>query len=72
MENFTYQSAPMRVLFGSGTLGQLPAELKRLGISREGTATDVVITSDYNKVLRVFNVTGLLAFPVTWMAVKNC
>lgn len=41
-------------------------------VTMEGTATDVVITSDYNKVPRVFNVTGLLAFPVTWVAVKNC
>src|SRR6266581_8206303 len=34
MQNFTYQAAPMRVIFGRGTLGQLPAELERLGISR--------------------------------------
>src|SRR5438309_7156014 len=50
MKPFTYQSAPMRVLFGAGTLGQLPAELARLGIARalilatpnqEGQAADV-------------------------------
>jgi maleylacetate reductase len=34
MQNFIYQAAPMRVIFGRGTLGQLPAELERLGISR--------------------------------------
>jgi maleylacetate reductase len=34
MQNFTYQAAPMRVIFGTGTLGQLPAELARLGIAR--------------------------------------
>ena len=34
MQNFTYQAAPMRVIFGTGTLGQLPAELERLGIAR--------------------------------------
>jgi alcohol dehydrogenase class IV len=34
MDRFVYQSAPMRVLFGSGTLAQLPAELDRLSISR--------------------------------------
>jgi maleylacetate reductase len=34
MQGFTYQTAPMRVIFGAGTLGQLPNELARLGISR--------------------------------------
>ena len=38
----------------------------------EGNASDVVITSDYNSVPRVFNVSGILAFPVTWVPVKNC
>jgi hypothetical protein len=38
----------------------------------EGSASDVVITSDYNKVPRVFHVTGVLAFPVTWVPVKKC
>jgi hypothetical protein len=41
-------------------------------VTMEGNASDVVITSDYNKVPRVFNVSGLLAFPVTWVPVKNC
>src|SRR5262245_26978440 len=62
MENFTYQSAPMRVLFGSGTLGQLPAELERLGIPRalilatpnqQGQATDVAAMLD-NRAAGVF------------------
>jgi alcohol dehydrogenase class IV len=34
MQGFTYQTAPMRVIFGAGTLNQLPNELARLGISR--------------------------------------
>jgi maleylacetate reductase len=34
MQSFTYQAAPMRVIFGAGTLGQLASELQRLGISR--------------------------------------
>lgn len=34
MQGFTYQAAPIRVLFGAGTLGQLPSELANLGISR--------------------------------------
>lgn len=34
MDRFVYQSAPMRVLFGSGTLAELPAELERLSIAR--------------------------------------
>jgi len=33
-KGFTYQTAPMRVIFGAGTLNQLPTELSRLGISR--------------------------------------
>lgn len=33
-DGFTYQAAPIRVIFGSGTLGRLPDELARLGISR--------------------------------------
>jgi alcohol dehydrogenase class IV len=34
MQDFTYQNAPMRVVFGSGTLRRLPEELTRLGASR--------------------------------------
>jgi maleylacetate reductase len=34
MQDFVYQTAPMRVVFGTGTLRQLPEELTRLGVSR--------------------------------------
>jgi maleylacetate reductase len=34
VQDFFYQSAPMRVVFGAGTLRELPAELARLGASR--------------------------------------
>jgi maleylacetate reductase len=34
MQDFIYQSAPMRVVFGAGTLRQLPDELSRLGVTR--------------------------------------
>jgi maleylacetate reductase len=34
MDRFVYQSAPMRVVFGTGTLAQLPAELERLSMTR--------------------------------------
>jgi maleylacetate reductase len=34
MQDFVYQSAPMRVVFGTGTQRQLPDELSRLGITR--------------------------------------
>jgi maleylacetate reductase len=34
MQDFVYHSAPMRVVFGAGTLRQLPEELTRLGVSR--------------------------------------
>jgi alcohol dehydrogenase class IV len=33
-ERFVYQALPQRVLFGSGTLAELPAEAERLGLSR--------------------------------------
>lgn len=34
MDAFVYQSAPVRVVFGAGTIAQLPDELERLSISR--------------------------------------
>jgi maleylacetate reductase len=34
MQDFVYQSAPIRVVFGAGTLRQLPEELTRLDVSR--------------------------------------
>ena len=34
MQDFIYQSAPMRVVFGTSTLRQLPDELSRLGVTR--------------------------------------
>jgi maleylacetate reductase len=34
MDAFVYQSAPVRVVFGSGTIAQLPAEFDRLSITR--------------------------------------
>ncbi len=34
MRGFTHTGLPSRVVFGSGTVAQLPAEVERLGISR--------------------------------------
>ena len=34
MTPFTYNANPARVIFGSGTLSQLPAEVERLGLER--------------------------------------
>jgi maleylacetate reductase len=34
MESFVYQSYPVRIVFGAGTLGRLPDEITRLGLSR--------------------------------------
>jgi alcohol dehydrogenase class IV len=34
MRAFTYNALPARVIFGEGTLTQLPAELERLGVAR--------------------------------------
>src|SRR6476469_3781053 len=34
MQPFVYNAHPVRVIFGSGTLSQLPAEVERLGLER--------------------------------------
>ena len=34
MQPFVYNAHPARVIFGSGTLSQLPAEVERLGLER--------------------------------------
>jgi maleylacetate reductase len=34
MEGFVYTASPARVIFGSGTLAELPAEVERLGLRR--------------------------------------
>ena len=34
MRPFTFQASPVRVVFGAGTLSQLPSEVARLGMSR--------------------------------------
>ena len=34
MQPFVYNARPARVIFGSGTLSQLPAEVERLGLER--------------------------------------
>ena len=34
LENFTFDGLPMRVVFGDGTLSELPAEVERLGCRR--------------------------------------
>lgn len=34
MQDFVYQNAPMRVVFGTGTLRRLPDELSHLGVTR--------------------------------------
>ena len=34
MQPFVYNARPVRVIFGSGTLSQLPAEVERLGLER--------------------------------------
>jgi hypothetical protein len=41
-------------------------------ITIEGNSSDVVITSDVNPNPRVFNVSGLTAFAVTWKPMKGC
>lgn len=34
MDSFEYQANPSRVIFGSGTIAKIPAELERLGLSK--------------------------------------
>jgi hypothetical protein len=41
-------------------------------ITIEGNSDGVLISSDYNPNLGVFNVPGLTAFSMTWQAVKGC
>jgi hypothetical protein len=41
-------------------------------VTIEGNSDNVMISSDYNPNLGVFNVPGLTAFSVTWKAVKGC
>jgi hypothetical protein len=38
----------------------------------EGNASDVVITSEVTNLRRVFDVTGLVAFNITWKPMKGC
>jgi len=45
MQDFVYQSAPMRVVFGTGTLRQLPDELSRLGVVSALVLADRMIWS---------------------------
>jgi hypothetical protein len=41
-------------------------------ITIEGNSDNVMISSDFNPGLGVFNVPGLVAFKITWKAVKGC
>src|SRR5260221_2143154 len=54
MQGFTYQTAPMRVIFGAGTLSQLPNDLARLGISR------ALVLATPNQAVQASNVAAML------------
>jgi maleylacetate reductase len=54
MQSFTYQTAPMRVIFGAGTLNQLAGELARLGISR------ALVLATSNQAAQASNVAAML------------
>lgn len=54
MQSFTCQTAPMRVIFGAGTLRQLAGELGRLGISR------ALILATPNQATQASNVAAML------------
>jgi hypothetical protein len=41
-------------------------------ITIEGNSDNVMISSDYNPNLGIYNVPGLTAFSITWKAVKGC
>lgn len=62
-------TTPVPVVFGQQRPGKVIVESV---VTMEGNASDVRITSDYNAVPRIFNVSGLLAFNVGWVPVKKC
>jgi hypothetical protein len=38
----------------------------------EGNASDVVVTSDVTNLRKVFDVSGIVAFNLSWMPIKRC
>lgn len=54
MNSFEYQANPSRVIFGSGTIAKIPAELERLGLTKPlvlSTPQQTSQAEDVNKIL---------------------
>ncbi len=65
----TLSSQRQPVLFPQLRPGENPLEDV---ITIEGNSDNVMISSDFNPNLGIFNVPGLTAFSITWKAVKGC
>ncbi|WP_407179134.1 maleylacetate reductase [Bradyrhizobium sp. STM 3562] len=63
MDAFVYQSAPVRVVFGAGTIAQLPAELERLSISRALVLTTPPQERQGREMLDLLGARGAGLFP---------
>jgi hypothetical protein len=65
----TLSAQPQAVVFPLARPDVTPVEEV---LTIEGSSGNVLITSDFNPKPRVFDVTGVAAFPVTWVPVKKC
>ena len=65
----TLSAQPQPVVFPLARPDVTPVEEV---LTIEGNSGNVLITSDFNPKPRVFDVTGVAAFPVTWVPVKKC
>jgi maleylacetate reductase len=63
MDAFVYQSSPVRVVFGAGTIAQLPTELERLSISRALVLTTPPQEKQGREILALLGARGAGLFP---------
>jgi alcohol dehydrogenase class IV len=63
MDDFVYQSAPVRVVFGAGTIARLPSELERLSISRALVLTTPPQEQQGREMLAILGARGAGLFP---------
>ncbi|KAH7329727.1 hypothetical protein B0I35DRAFT_345999 [Stachybotrys elegans] len=55
MDSFEYQANPSRVIFGSGTIARIPAELERLGLSKPLILSTPQQTSQAEDIKKILN-----------------
>jgi hypothetical protein len=65
----TLGATPTSVVFPLPRPDTVPVEEV---LTIEGNANDVVITSEVTNLRRVFDVTGIVAFNITWKPLKTC